>query len=181
MERNPGLEALDTISLLEEPTSPPGAVLRCGSRTSHSPSPSSSDPPALTRDTLVCMEATELTNGVNHSRAATKGTRSKDTTTTTQHTIKANTLNNPLLLPLTKLYKITILTTSRFSFLTFPSDHNYQDRQTLTFFQIAHFFVCPARAASRLLFPWCSAVPGRSLLWYFFLMVCQNVHSIWTV
>src|SRR5882762_5654538 len=102
MERSPGLEVLDTTLLLEEPTSPPGVVLKCGSRTSHSHSLSSFDPPALTRDMLVCMEATELINGVNHSKAATKGTRSKDTTTTTQHTIKANTLNSTLLLPLTK-------------------------------------------------------------------------------
>jgi len=102
MERSPGPEVLDTTLLLEELTSPPGVDPRCGSRTSHSHSLSSSDPPAPTQDTLVCKEDTELTNGVNHSRAATKDTNSKDTTATTQHTIKANTLSKTLLLPLTK-------------------------------------------------------------------------------
>ena len=134
MERSPGREVPVTTSLQEEPTSPPGVALRCGNRTSHSHRLSSSDPPALTRDTVVCLEATELINGVNHSRPATQGTHSKDTTTTTQHTIKANTLNNTLLLPLTKaLDKIAILTTSRFSFLTFPSNYDYQVHRTLTF------------------------------------------------
>lgn len=138
MERSPGLEVPDTTSLLEEPTFLPGADLRCGSRTfhNHNHSLSSSDPPALTRDMLVCMEATEaLTSGVNHSRAVTKGINSKDTTTTTQHTIRANTRSNTLLLPLTKtLDKVPMLTSSRFSFLAFPSNHNYQDRANTHFF-----------------------------------------------
>lgn len=154
MERSRGPEALDTTLLLEEPISPPGVVLRCGSRTSHSHSLNNSGPLVLMRDTLVCMEATVLTNGVNHSRAATKGIRHKDMTTTTHHTIKANTLNKTLLLPLIKvLDKITILTTSRFSFLTFPSNYDYQNHRTLTFFQIAHLSVCLARPTSRLPFP----------------------------
>lgn len=134
MERSPGLEVLDTTSLLEEPISLPGVDLRCGSRTSHSRSLSNnSDPPALMLDTLVCKEA--LTNGVNHSRVATKGISSKDTTTTTQHIIRANTRSNTLLLPLTKaLDRIPMLTSSRFSLLTFPSNHNYRDQPNTHFF-----------------------------------------------
>jgi len=179
MERNPGPEALDTTSLLEEPISPPGVVLRCGSRTSHSHSLNSSDPRALTQDTLVRMEATELTNGVHHSRAATKGTHNKDTTTT-QHTTKANTLSSTLLLPLTKaLYKITILTTSRFSFLTFSSNHCYQDRRTLTFSRSPTSFSLLVRPADYRFTSVQRCLDG--LLRYFFLLVCQNVHSIRTV
>jgi len=123
-------------SLLEDPTSLPGVDLRCGSRTSHSRSLNNSDPPVPMRDTLVCKEATEaLTNGVNNSRAATQGTNNKDTTPTTQHTIRANTRSNKLLLPLTKaLNKILMLTSSQFTFLTFPSNRNYQDQPN------AHFF-----------------------------------------
>lgn len=129
MERNPGLEVQDTTSLLEEPTSLPGVDLRCGSRTSHSRSLSSSDPLALTRDTLARRAGTEaLINGLNNSRAATKGGSSKDTTTTMQHTTRANT-RNTLLLPLTKLFdKIPMLTSSQFSYLTFPSNHDHQGR-----------------------------------------------------
>jgi len=132
-EQSPGLEAPDTISLLEEPTFLLGVDLRCGSRTSHSRSPNNSGPPVLMQDTPVCTEAMEaLTNGVNHSRAATKATSNKDTTTTMQHTIKANTPSNTLLLPLTEvLNKTPMLTSSQFSFLTFPSNHDYPN---------AHFF-----------------------------------------
>lgn len=128
MVRSPGQEVPDTISLLEEPTFLPGADLRCGSQTSHSRSLSRPDPPALMRDTLVCKEVTEaLISGVSNSRAATKGGSNKDTTTM-QHTIRANTRSKTLLLPLTKtLDKIPMLTSSRFSFLTFPSNHDYQD------------------------------------------------------
>jgi len=139
MERSPGLEAPDTTLLMGEPTFLPGVDLRCGSRTSRSRSRSrslsSSDPPVLTRDTLVLKEVTEvLTNGVNSSRAATKGGNSKDTTTM-QHTIRANTHNSTLLLPLTKtLDKIPMLTSSRFSFLTFPSNHDYQAQPNTEFF-----------------------------------------------
>ena len=136
MERNPGLEVLDTTSLPGEPTSLPGVDPRCGSRASHNHNLNSSGLPAPMQDTLVCKVATEaLTNGVNHSRAATKVTSSKDTTTITQHTTRANTRNNTLLLPLTKtLDKIPMLTSSRFSFLTFPSNHDYWDQSN------AHFF-----------------------------------------
>ena len=123
------------ISLLEGPTFLPGVDLRCGSRTSHSRSLSSSDPPALTRGTLMRKEATEvLTNGDNNSRVATKGGSNKDTTTM-QHTTRANTLSNKLLLPLTKtLDKIPMLTSSRFSFLTSPSNHDYQDQPNTELF-----------------------------------------------
>ena len=136
MERSPGLEAPDTISLLEEPTSLPGVDLRCGSRPSYNHNLSNSDPPGLMQDTLVCKEATEaLTNGVNPNRAATQGTSNKDTTPTTQHTIRANTRSNTLLLPLTKAPdRIPMLTSSQFSVLTFLSNCNHQDQPN------AHFF-----------------------------------------
>jgi len=135
MERSPGLEVPDTTSLREEPTSLPGADLRCGSRTFRSRSPSSSDPLVLMRDTPVCRVVKEpLTNGVNLSRA-TQGTSSKDTATTMQHTIKANTRNSTPLLPLTNaLDKTTMLTSNQFSFLTFPSNYNSLGRSN------AHFF-----------------------------------------
>ena len=102
MEQSPGLEVPDTTSPLEELTSLLGVDLRCGSPTSHSHNLNSSDPLALTQDMPVCKEAMEaLTNGVN-SRV-TKGGNSKDTTTTMQHTTRANTRSNTPLLPLTKL------------------------------------------------------------------------------
>ena len=182
MQRSPGPEVLDTTSLLEEPTSLPGVDLRCGSRTSHSRSPSSSDPPALTQDTLVCKEVTEaLINGANLSRAATKDTSNKDTTTTTQHTIRANTRNSTLLLPLTKvLDKIPMLTSSRFSPLTFPATITIRTDRTLTSFQV----VCPSLPCSYdqpIAFSLVFSGALTALTWYFFLVVCQNVHSIWTV
>jgi len=141
MVRSPGLEVPDTTSPLEEPTSLPGVDLRCGSRTSLSHSPSSSDPPALMRDTLVCMGATEaLTNGVNNNRATTKGISSKDTATTTHHTIRTNTRSNTLLLPLTKTLDKTPDANKQpilLSHLT-PSNHNYLVQSN------AHFFPdCP--------------------------------------
>ena len=182
MEPSPGLGVLGTTSLLEEATSLPGVDPKCGSQASHSLSLSSSDPLALMQDTPVCTEVTEaLTNGVNHSRPAIKGTNSKDTTTTTQHTIKANTRNNTHLLPLTKaLYKIPMLTSSRFSFLTSsPATTTVGTDQTLTYFQIADLFL-PARTTNQLFFPnveWCL----DSSYMVFLFVVCQNVHSIWTV
>lgn len=117
MEQSPGLEVLGTTSLPEEPTFLPGVDLKCGSPASRRRSPSSSDLPVLTQDTLVCTEAMEaLTNGVNNNRAVIKGTSSKDMTTTTRHTIRANTLSNTLLLPLTEpLNQITMLTRSQLS------------------------------------------------------------------
>ena len=185
MERSPGPEVPDTTSRLEEPISLPGVDLRCGSRTSRSRSRSlsSSDPPALTRDTLVCREATEaLTNGANLSRATIKDISNQDTTTTTQHTIRANIRNNKFLLPLTEaLDKIPMLTSSRFSFLTFPSNHNYQNQPNAHLFPARPPLPLPCSCNQPTIFSLVFSGALTALTWYFFLVVCQNVHSIWTV
>lgn len=182
MERSHGLEALDTTSPPEEPTSLPGAGLRCGSQTSHSHNPSNSDPLALTRGTLVCTEDMGLTNGVNHSRAATKGTNNKDTKTTTQHTTKANTLSNLVLIPLTKaLDKIAMLISSQISFLTFLNKHTYQTpiKRSLLSRLSAPSFALLVRPTDRRspLVQGAWAIP-YGISWWFVRMF---IHSIWTV
>ena len=189
MERSPGPEVPDTTSRLEEPISLPGVDLRCGSRTSRSRSRSrsrslsSSDPPALTRDTLVCREATEaLTNGANLSRAAIKDISNQDTTTTTQHTIRANIRNNKFLLPLTEaLDKIPMLTSSRFSFLTFPSNHDYQDQPNAEFFPDHPPLPLPCSCDQPTTFS--LVFSGASTVFYMVFLFgdYQNVHIMRTV